>query len=121
MSRLGRIAKVVERSTLNDIISFLLINKLKFLSLCSVVNQVFFTGIYVSKIDRAIVIYQIHGLSQAEKAKFRRELYGYVDKSNRGQYEYYRPSLLDEIPYRKLIRCDLLIRKEDKEKITDFM
>ncbi|KXB00187.1 hypothetical protein AKJ40_01685 [candidate division MSBL1 archaeon SCGC-AAA259M10] len=71
--------------------------------------------------EGSVVIYQIRGLSQAEKAKFRRELYGYTDKSNRGQYEYYRPGLLDEVPYRKLIRGVLLIRKRDKEKISDFM
>ncbi len=71
--------------------------------------------------DGVIIIYQIDSLSQAEKAKFRRDLYGYTDKSNKGQYEYYRPGLLDEVPHRKFTRGVLLIKKEDKEKISDFM
>lgn len=71
--------------------------------------------------DGAIVIYQIRNLSQAKKVKFGREFRGYTDKSNRGQYEYYREGLLDEIPHRKFVRGVLLIKREDRKKMIDFM
>ncbi|MFB6216429.1 MAG: hypothetical protein ABEJ72_05625 [Candidatus Aenigmatarchaeota archaeon] len=71
--------------------------------------------------DGAIVIYQIRNLPQAKKVKFGREFRGYTDKSNKGQYEYYREGLLDEIPHRKFIRGVLLIRREDREEMLDFM
>ncbi|KXB02308.1 hypothetical protein AKJ44_00815 [candidate division MSBL1 archaeon SCGC-AAA261F17] len=68
-----------------------------------------------------IIIYRIRNLPQAKKVKFGREFRGYTDKSNRGQYEYYRKGLLDEIPHRKFIRGVLLIKREDREKMLDFM
>lgn len=80
-----------------------------------------FTVIDNSKMNGAIIIYQIQNLSQAKKVKFGREFRGYTDKSNKGQYEYYREGLLDEIPHRKFIPGVLLIRRQDREKMLDFM
>ncbi len=54
------------------------------------------------------------------KAKFSRELYGYIDRSKNRKYTYYRKGLLSHIPYIKLKRSCIIIRAEDRKKIRDF-
>jgi len=70
--------------------------------------------------DGEIIVYDTSGLSKAKKTSFGRKLYGYTDKSNNGQYEYYRSGLLDEIPSRKLVRGVVIVREEDAEKVIDL-
>lgn len=59
--------------------------------------------------------------TQVERNRFRKELLGYNDFSNKGKYKYYRSGLLDEIPHNKLIRSVLVIKKEDHDKIVSFL
>ncbi len=80
-----------------------------------------FTVLKHSKMDGKIIIYDTSDLTRAKRTSFGRKLYGYTDKSNNGQYEYYRPGLLDEIPSRKLIRGVVIIRREDTDRVINLM
>lgn len=71
--------------------------------------------------DGSIIIYDTSDLTRAKKTSFGRKLYGYTDKSNNGQYEYYRPGLLDKIPSRKLVRGVVIVRRQNANKVIDLM
>ena len=53
--------------------------------------------------------------------RFCRALYGYVDKSNKGEYEYERPGFLDKIPHVKLIRGVIIVREVDARRLVRFL
>ncbi|KXA96154.1 hypothetical protein AKJ39_05000 [candidate division MSBL1 archaeon SCGC-AAA259J03] len=76
---------------------------------------------YKEKMDGYIIIYDTSNLSRVKKTRFGRKLYGYTDKSNNGQYEYYRSGLLDEIPSRKLIRGVVIVKKKEADKVLNLM
>lgn len=48
-------------------------------------------------------------------------LHGYTDYSNHGKYTYERNGLLDEIPYRKLIKGVFIVREKDAQKFVDLL
>lgn len=56
-----------------------------------------------------------------ERNRFRKQLLGYTDYSNKGQYRYERDGLLSEIPHIKPIRSVIVVRNEDSEKVIDFL
>ncbi len=60
-------------------------------------------------------------LKAAQRARLFRQLYGWLDKSQFGKYEYEREGLLTNIPHVKLMRGVFIVRKQDKKKITDFL
>ena len=56
-----------------------------------------------------------------EVSKFCQRFYGQDTSSGKGKYRYRRHGLLDDIPYRKLLRGVIIIRAEDLDKILDFL
>lgn len=48
-------------------------------------------------------------------------LYGQKTSSYGGQYTYWRKGFLDDIPYVKLIRGAFIVRREDSERVTEFL
>ena len=50
-----------------------------------------------------------------------KKLYGQATSCQKGRYRYRRKGLLDEIPYKKLIRGVIIVRNEDKKKVIDFL
>jgi len=58
--------------------------------------------------------------SAAEITKFRRELYGWRDYSNRCKYQYDRPGLLTKIPYMNPDQSVLIIPKEHSGKVLSL-
>ena len=56
-----------------------------------------------------------------EVSKFCQRFYGQDTSSGKGKYRYHRHGLLDDIPYRKLLRGVIIIRTEDLEKVLDFL
>lgn len=55
--------------------------------------------------------------------QFCNRLYGYKDHSQKGKYLYERKGLLDEIPHILInpIRSVIIVKKENAEKILDFL
>ncbi len=49
-----------------------------------------------------------------------KKLYGQRTSSHGGKYVYRRKGLLDEIPHVRLIRGVIIVRTEDRHKVTAF-
>lgn len=54
-------------------------------------------------------------------SKFCQQFYGQETSSWKGKYHYHRHGLLDDIPYRKLIRGVIIIKKQYLETILEFL
>jgi len=68
-----------------------------------------------------LVAFRLLGnLKPAERTKLFRRLYGWVDKSQYGRYEYHRAGLLGEIGYIPVIRGVFIVKREDKRKVLKF-
>jgi len=48
--------------------------------------------------------------------RFCRAMYGYKDRSNKGNYEYHRPGFLDTISHLKLIRGVIIVQEKKRQK-----
>jgi hypothetical protein len=56
-----------------------------------------------------------------EISKFCQRFYGQETSSGKGKYHYRRHGLLDDIPYRKLLRGVIIIDTEYLQKVQDFL
>ncbi len=56
-----------------------------------------------------------------EISKFCQRFYGQDTSSGKGKYHYRRNGLLDDIPYRKLLRGVIIIETEYLQAVTDFL
>ena len=59
--------------------------------------------------------------SQAERNKFRKMLWGYIDHSNRGKYKYNRKGIMSNIPHIKLAKAVFIVKHEDAKRIIKLM
>lgn len=50
-----------------------------------------------------------------------KKLYGQNTSSHKGRYRYRRRGLLDEIPYRRLIRGVIIIRTKDQDQVLELL
>ena len=53
--------------------------------------------------------------------KFMQKFYGQDSTSWKGKYRYHRHGLMEDIPYRKLLRGVIILRKDDRDKVLDFL
>lgn len=53
--------------------------------------------------------------------KFMQKFYGQDSSSWNGKYRYHRHGFMEDIPHRKLLRGVIILRKEDREKVLDFL
>ena len=53
--------------------------------------------------------------------KFMQKFYGQDSSSWKGRYKYHRHGFLEDIPHRKILRGVIILRKEDREKVLDFL
>ncbi len=61
------------------------------------------------------------GKDKARSSKFSKAFFGQATSSHGGKYRYRRRGFLDEIPYVKLIRGVIIVRKEDAAQILNFL
>jgi len=70
--------------------------------------------------DKVIITYSLAGRKNA--LEITRKIYGYLDASNHGKYEYRRKGVLSNIPYEKISRgCILLEQKYEKKIIRELL
>ena len=60
-------------------------------------------------------------LTPAERTKFFRSLYGYMDRSQYGKYHYRREGILAKLGYVSLIRGVFIVRKDNINKVIFFL
>lgn len=68
-----------------------------------------------------MVCYTLGKKNHKERSKLKRELLGYTDKSNNGQYRYQRNGLLQTIPNIRPIRSVIITKKEDSAKVQKLL
>ena len=61
------------------------------------------------------------GKNKTESSIFAKKFYGQDSTSHKGKYKYHRHGLLDEIPYRKLIRGVVIVKTEDARRVEGFL
>jgi len=61
------------------------------------------------------------GIPNRVYTKFQKRFYGQDTSSHGGKYRYRRAGILDNIPYRRLIRGVIVIREEDLDVIVAFL
>jgi len=64
-----------------------------------------------------LIVYELSGLDQYHKVLVNRALFGYLDNSNKGSYQYKRKGILDEIPHSRLLRGAIIVRTADQNKV----
>ena len=85
------------------------------------------TGLYtlcalLHIMDGTIIVFRLpHKTKNTNLSKFCQKFYGQNTSSHGGKYRYRRYGLLDDIPYRKLLRCVIIVRIEDVERIIMFL
>ncbi len=68
-----------------------------------------------------LICYTLEKADHQKRSKFKRELIGYTDKSNKGEYKYERKGLLSTIPHNKPIRSVIIVENKNAQKIIDFL
>lgn len=68
-----------------------------------------------------LVTYKISNLDQYHKVLVNRALFGYIDNSNNGSYQYRRKGILAEIPNLRILKGAIIVRKNDQKKITSIL
>ena len=68
-----------------------------------------------------LICYTLKQKSHKERSKLKRELFGYTDKSNKGEYIYERMGLLQKIPNLKPIRSVIITKTEDSQKLIKVL
>lgn len=68
-----------------------------------------------------LLCYTLKKTTPTKRTAVKRQLAGYKDYSNRGQYTYQRKGLLANIPHIKPTRSALIIKKEDEPKIKKML
>jgi hypothetical protein len=65
--------------------------------------------------------YDLSKLSQYQKVRVNRALFGYIDNSNKNSYHYRRKGVIEDIPHLKISKGVIIVRDQDKEKISSIL
>lgn len=71
--------------------------------------------------DLTLVKYNTKHLNKKQKTDFSREVFGYEDKSNKGQYTYKRKGTLTDYIYDKIGKSVFLIQTKHEKKVIKEM
>ncbi len=64
-----------------------------------------------------LIVYELSNLDQYHKVLVNRTLFGYLDNSNKGSYQYRRKGILDEIPHFRLLRGAVIVENKNQNKV----
>lgn len=59
--------------------------------------------------QKIIICYSLGSIEPKERVKFNRELYGYKDSSNHGNYSYKRNGILSKLKYEKPLDSVIIV------------
>lgn len=68
-----------------------------------------------------LICYSLGKVNHDVRSAFKRELIGYVDKSNNGLYEYQRKGLLNDIPHIKPSKGVIIVRDTNGKKVKRLL
>jgi len=70
---------------------------------------------------KSIILYDLKNKKPVEKTDITRRLFGFEDKSNKGNYVYKREGLLKNIEHEKWSKAAICINSEDEEKVVKIL
>jgi len=65
-----------------------------------------------------LIVYELSTLDQYHKVLVNRTLFGYLDNSNKGAYQYRRKGILDGILHFRLLRGAIIVKDKDQNKVV---
>lgn len=68
-----------------------------------------------------LICYTLGNVDHQTRSRFKREFFGYVDRSNNHQYKYKRKGLLSDTPHSKPIRSSVIVKPKDEARIIRFL
>jgi len=68
-----------------------------------------------------LIVYSITKLDQYHKVLVNRALFGFIDNSNKGQYQYKRRGILDKIPKFRLPKGAVIVKNGDQGKVISVL
>jgi hypothetical protein len=68
-----------------------------------------------------IICYSLGKIEPKKRLKFHQELYGHIDRSNHGKYEYQRKGILTGIKYKKPLDSTLIVPRANAAKIKKHL
>ena len=68
-----------------------------------------------------LIVYNMSKLDQYHRVLVNRALFGYIDNSNKGQYQYKRKGALADIPNFRILKGAVIIKTEDQSKIISVL
>ncbi len=71
--------------------------------------------------DGTLIAFRLAKYNRDKASDLVKRLYGQRTSSHGGKYTYWRPGLLDDIPYVRLIRGVIIVRTEDAIRVADFL
>lgn len=69
----------------------------------------------------SILKYKLKGVALNKRNALHRDLYGYKDHSNKGEYSYERKGVLDKIEYTKISNSVIMVESKDLEPIEKIL
>ena len=83
-------------------------------------NYIAFATVYMFMKGILVAFSFPTGNDKVTSSAFTKALYGQKTSTHHGKYVYRKRGILDDIPYRKLIRGVFVIQDKDKKQIIDF-
>src|SRR5437867_2658574 len=71
--------------------------------------------------DGVLIAFRLARYDKDRASELVKQLYGQATSSHGGQYRYRRRGILDDIPYRRLIRGVLILRTEDADRVAEWL
>lgn len=68
-----------------------------------------------------MICYTLGNVDYKTRSKFKREFFGYLDKSTYGKYTYLRDGLLSTIPHCRPVRSTVIVKNEHKSEVVDLL
>ena len=68
-----------------------------------------------------LIVYNMSKLDQYHRVLVNRALFGYIDNSNKGQYQYKRKGVLADIPSFRILKGAVIIKTEDQSKVSSVL
>lgn len=68
-----------------------------------------------------LICYSLGNANDQARSSLKRELLGYTDKSNNGQYQYEREGLLKGIPHIKPAKGVIIVKDKDCNKVKKLL
>ena len=70
---------------------------------------------------KSIILYDLKNKKPTEKVEITRNIFGFEDKSNNGNYTYKREGLLKDIKHEKWSKSVIFIDSKDEEKVAKIL